>query len=172
MKRQFGILGITLIALPSALFAQQSADSVTLLDSVVVTATRLSTSRRSVPATVSVLNGERLRAQGIRTVSDALRMVPGLNVVETGSFGGITSVFVRGGESDYMKVLIDGVPVNAPGGTFDFTNLTLDNVERVEVVRGGASVLYGSDATTGVIQIFTKIGNGPPRWNVGVRGGT
>ena len=172
MKRQFGILGITLIALPSALFAQQSADSVTLLDSVVVTATRLTTSRRSVPATVSVLNGERLRAQGIRTVSDALRMVPGLNVVETGSFGGITSVFVRGGESDYMKVLIDGVPVNAPGGTFDFANLTLDNVERVEVVRGGASVLYGSDATTGVIQIFTKIGNGAPRWNVGVRGGT
>jgi len=83
-------------------------------------------------------------------------------VVRSGSFGATTTVHLRGGESDYVQVLIDGVPVNEPGGAFDFGSLTTDNIERIEIVRGPASALYGSDAVSGVIQILTRRGTGPP----------
>ena len=79
-------------------------------------------------------------------------------MVQGGPFGAATSLFVRGGESDYVKVLVDGVPVNQPGGFYDFGSLTTDNVERIEVLRGPASVLYGSDAIAGVVQIVTRDG--------------
>ncbi|MGH7613258.1 MAG: TonB-dependent receptor plug domain-containing protein [Gemmatimonadales bacterium] len=148
----------------------QGSDTVTL-PPVVVTATRIPTALDAVPAAVTVLSGDHLRAQGIRTVAEALRAVPGAQVVETGSFGGQTSLFLRGGESDYAKVLLDGVPLNQPGGAFDFANLTTDNVDRIEIVRGPASVLYGSDAVTGVVQIFTHAGRGTPRVTAGVEAG-
>jgi vitamin B12 transporter len=109
---------------------------------------------------VTVITGAELRAQGIRTVADALRQIPSAAIVATGSFGGQTSLFLRGGESDYVKVLLDGVPLNDPGGSFDFADLTTDNLERIEIVRGPASVLYGSDAVAGVIQLFTRDGAG------------
>ena len=151
--------------------AAQEPDTV-MLNPVVVTATRLPRSAAGVPAAVAVLRGAELRAQGIHTVLEALRDVPGAAVVQTGSFGGQTSLFLRGGQSNYVKVLVDGVPVNQPGGSFDFANLTIDNVERIEVVRGPASVLYGSDAVTGVVQIFTRRGTGASRAEGSVQGGT
>ncbi|HYK82714.1 MAG TPA: TonB-dependent receptor [Gemmatimonadales bacterium] len=154
-----------------ALTAQQPGDTVTLTP-VVVTATRLPTAADAVPAAVTVISGAALRAQGVSTVYDALREVPGAAVVQSGSFGAVTSLFLRGGQSDYVKVLVDGVPVNQPGGAFDFANLTTANVERIEVVRGPASVLYGSDAVTGVVQIFTRRGVGAGRADASVRGGT
>ncbi|HMG71635.1 MAG TPA: TonB-dependent receptor, partial [Gemmatimonadaceae bacterium] len=92
--------------------------------------------------------------------------------VQSGSYGAVTSLFLRGGESRYTKVLIDGVPVNAPGGFFDFSHLTTDNIDRIEIVRGPASVLYGADAVTGIVQIFTRRGSDQGRASVGVRGGT
>ncbi|HEV2750588.1 MAG TPA: TonB-dependent receptor [Gemmatimonadales bacterium] len=162
------------IILPTLLIAQQpSKDSVTL-NPVVVTATRIPTPAADVPVAVTVLRGTDLRAQGIGTVLDALREVPGAAVVQTGSFGGQTSLFLRGGQSNYVKVLVDGVPVNQPGGSFDFANLTTDNIDRIEVVRGPTSVLYGSDAVTGVVQIFTRPGTGAStgRSEASVRGGT
>ena len=140
---------------PAALSAQEARDTVELT-TVVVTATRLAVPRDAVAASVTVIPGAELRAQGVRTVFEALRRVVGAMVIQTGSFGGQTSLFLRGGESDYVKVLIDGVAVNEPGGAFDFADLTTDNVDRIEIVRGPVSVLYGSDAVTGVIQIFTR----------------
>jgi vitamin B12 transporter len=125
---------------------------------VVVTATRVPMPASVVSSAVTVLHGADLQAQGIRTVAQALGSVPGVHVVETGSYGGQTSLFTRGGESDYTKVLLDGVPLNQAGGGIDLANFTTDNIERIEIVRGPASVLYGSDAVTGVIQIFTKKG--------------
>jgi len=100
-----------------------------------------------------------------------LRIVPASVMVETGSFGGVSSLFVRGGQSDYVKVLVDGVPVNQAGGAYDFANLTTDNVDRIEIVRGPASVLYGSDAVTGVVQVFTRTGSGPGRADLVAQGG-
>ncbi len=94
---------------------------------------------------------------------------------ETGtssSFCGATSLFLRGGESDYVQVLLDGVPVNEPGGAFDFANLTTDNVDRIEIVRGPVSALYGSDAMTGVVQIFTRRGRGRARATLDFKAGT
>jgi len=138
---------------------QQPQDTVALKP-IVVTATRAAIPIELVPAAVTVLRGSDLAAHGIRTVAQALELVPGAHIVETGSFGGQTSLFMRGGENDYVKVLVDGVPLNQPGGAIDFANLTTDNVDRIEVVRGPASVLYGSDAVAGVIQIFTRAGAG------------
>ena len=163
---------LALICTSSVLPAQEVKEKAIELPPVIVTATRLPTARAAVAATVSVLDGEDLRKRGVRYVSDALREVPGFHVVQTGSFGGNTALFVRGGESDYVKVLVDGVPINAPGGSFDLANLTTDNVERIEIVRGPVSVLYGSDAVAAVIQIFTRPGKGASRGELEFSAGT
>ena len=162
---------IAAVAVPLALSAQDVARDTARTAAVVVTATRSPLAADRVPASVTVVPGERLRREGIATVADALRQVPGLAFTETGSHGGATSLFVRGGESKYTKVLVDGVPVNDAGGAFDFSSLTTDNVDRIEVVRGPSSVLYGSDAVAGVVQIFTRSGAGRPRADLAVRGG-
>src|SRR6266478_9518411 len=94
---------------------QQPRDTV-VLQPVVVTATRVPVRADLVASAVTVLRGADLVAQGIRTVADALQTVPGAHIVETGSYGGQTSLFMRGGESDYVKVLLDGVPLNDAGG--------------------------------------------------------
>ena len=100
-------------------------------------------------------------------------MVPGLSVAQTGGRGGITSIFTRGGESDYNKVLIDGVPVNRAGGGFDFAFLTTENVERIEVVRGSQSALFGSDAMTSAIQLITHRGStSTPEFELSGEGGS
>ncbi|HEX9128632.1 MAG TPA: TonB-dependent receptor [Gemmatimonadaceae bacterium] len=142
------------------------------LGTVVVSATKVPRPAATLSQAVTVLLGDDLRAQGVTRVTDALREVPGASIVQTGSFGGITSLFLRGGESRYTKVLIDGVPVNAPGGSFDFSHLTTDNIDRIEIVRGPASVLYGADAVTGIVQIFTRRGSDQGRTSLGARGGT
>jgi len=145
-----------------------------VLKPVVVTATRVPVAADLVASAVTVLRGVDLVAQGIRTVADALQTVPGAHIVETGSYGGQTSLFMRGGESDYVKVLLDGVPLNDAGGGIDLAHLTTDNIDRIEVVRGPVSVLYGSDAVTGVIQIFTLAGEsgGSARAGAELHGGT
>ncbi len=163
---------MTVALLVLALTTQQPQDTV-VLQPIVVTATRVPVTADRIAAAVTVLRGADLVAQGIRTVSDALETVPGAHIVETGSFGGQTSLFMRGGESDYVKVLLDGVPLNQAGGGIDLAHLTTDNVDRIEIVRGPVSVLYGSDAMTGVVQIFTRSGPlAPPQVSAELRAGT
>ncbi|WP_420636365.1 TonB-dependent receptor [Candidatus Palauibacter sp.] len=123
-------------------------------------------------ANTTLIEGEELERAGIEYVADALRFASGLMVARNGSFGAITSLFLRGGESDYVQVLVDGGRVNQPGGSFDFSSLTTDNVERIEIVRGPASALYGSDAVSGVIQVFTRRGEGRPRGSLSFQGGS
>ena len=142
------------------------------LQGLVVTANRLPQPEWAAAAHTTILYGAELERAGIEYVADALRQLPGAALVRSGSFGAITSLFLRGGESDYVQVLIDGVRVNEPGGAFDFASLTTDNVERIEVVRGPASALYGSDAVSGVIQIFTRRGSGRPRGDLSFQGGS
>src|ERR1051326_2254649 len=156
--------------------AQQPKDTV-VVKPVVVTATRTPATADVLPAAVTVLKGADLTAKGIRTVAQALETVPGLHIAATGSIGGQTAIFTRGGESDYTKVLLDGVPLNQAGGGIDLAHLTTDNVDRIEIVRGPVSVLYGSDAMTGVVQGFTKAGagsreSGAGRLGAEFRGGT
>ncbi|MEE8116690.1 MAG: TonB-dependent receptor [Gemmatimonadales bacterium] len=159
------------LAFPAELQARQSQDT-TRLETITVTATRVPVSATSLTSSITVLRGEELRARGITHVLEALRAVPGLHVVQGGSFGAATSVFLRGGESDYVQVLIDGVPVNQPGGAYNYAHLTTVNVDRIEIVRGPTSVLYGSDAMSGVVQIFTRQGDGAMQGSAEARGGT
>lgn len=165
------VLLIVVASVIPATGVAQHADSTTLAP-VVVTATRIPTSASSLSQPVTVLSGDALRARGVTTVAEALRLVPGADVAQSGSYGAVTSLFLRGGESRYTKVLIDGVAVNAVGGAFFFQNLALDNVDRIEVVEGPGSALYGADAMTGVIQIFTRRGSGPATLDASVRAGT
>ena len=151
--------------------AQQVASDTARIAPVVVTATRSPLSADRMPASVTVVTGEQLRAEGVTSVVDALRSVPGLSLVQTGSFGGTTSLFIRGGESKYAKILVDGVPINEAGGAYDLATLSTANLDRIEIVRGPVSVLYGSDAMAGVIQLFTRRGSGAPGGDVVVRGG-
>jgi vitamin B12 transporter len=164
-------LAAPLVLLPRALRAQDSRRDTLRLDPVVTTATRTPVTRSRAPVAVTVLTGDELRAQGIVRVTDALQRVPGAAIARTGAFGATTTLFLRGGERDYVKVLVDGVPVNDAGGDFDFASLTTDDVERIEVQRGPGSVVYGSDAVTGVIQIFTRRG-GRDRASLDARAGS
>jgi vitamin B12 transporter len=142
------------------------------IEGVVVTATPVPLEASRLGASVTLLQGDELRRRGLTRVVDALREVPGLAVARNGSFGAVTSVFFRGAESDHVQVLIDGVQVNQPGGAFDFASLGIDEVERIEVVRGPGSALYGSDAVAGVIQVITRRGGGRPSGTVTVRTGS
>ena len=151
--------------------AQDAATDTARIAPVVVTATRSPLPAGRTPASVTVIAGERLRSEGITTVADALRTVPGLSIVQSGSYGGATSLFIRGGESKYAKILVDGVPVNDAGGAFDLSTLSTDNLDRIEVVRGPASVLYGSDAMAGVVQLFTRRGAGTVSGDASARAG-
>ncbi|HEU4989043.1 MAG TPA: TonB-dependent receptor, partial [Gemmatimonadaceae bacterium] len=139
---------------------------------MVTSATRIPVPAHDVPASVTVITGAQLRALGITTVADALAGTPGVTIEQSGSAGALTSLFLRGGESKYVKVLVDGVPVNDPGGAFDFATLTTDNVARIEILRGPASVLYGADAVSGVVSIITRGGSAAPRLSLSARGGT
>lgn len=143
----------------------------TRLNPVVVTASRSPESLNGASASVTVLRGDDLLARGVTSVADALREVPGLSVVASGPQGGATSLFARGGNSNFVKVLVDGVPVNEAGGSLDFANLRLTNVDRIEIVRGPVSVLYGSDAVAGVVQIVTRSG-ADSRASLDVRAGS
>jgi len=91
-------------------------------------------------------------------VAEALREIAGATLVQSGPMGQLTSLFLRGGNAQYNKVLIDGIPVNEPGGAYNFANLSSSNIERIEVVRGPQSALFGSDAVPEWVQIFT-VGN-------------
>ena len=170
MKNRSLLLPLALATAPTLASAQVARDTARAVP-IIVTATRSPLAAGRVPSAVSVVSGEQLRQQGISTVLDALRQVPGVAVVQTGSYGGVTSLFIRGGESKFAKVLVDGVPVNDAGGSFDFSTLTTDNLDRIEIVRGPASVLYGSDAMAGVVQLFTRGGDGAPSADLSARRG-
>ncbi len=142
------------------------------LEGFIVTGTPVPRLVGTESAHVTVLDGEELRARGVARVADALAEVPGLVVVQNGSYGSVTSTFFRGAESDHVKVLLDGVEVNRAGGSFDFSGLLMAGVERIEVARGPASALYGSDASAGVINVITRRGRGAPKASVSVGGGS
>jgi len=130
-------------------------------ESIVVSAAQVEIPLSRAASTVTIITGEELRAKQVHSVADALRGVPGLSVAATGGPGAVTGVFPRGGESNYTLVFVDDVPVNAFGGDYDFGHLSAENVERVEVVRGPQSALFGSNAIGAVVRVITRRG-GPP----------
>jgi len=151
---------------PSSVPCPSRADTsltITLLvapieETVIVTATRTEAPLGQTGLSATTFSNDEIQRRQVPLVSELLRTVPGVSVLQTGGPGGVTGLFVRGGESNYNTVLLDGIPLNEPGGTFNFNNLTTDNLERVEVVRGANSSLFGSDAMSSVVQLFTKRG--------------
>ncbi len=149
---------LILILFPSAGFSEE-----TEVEKIVVTGTKTWIDAERLGSTVTVIDREEIERSGEKDISSILSRVAGFNVVGAGSRGGNSSIFVRGGQSDYNLVMINGVQINQGGGDFDISSLTTENVERIEIIKGAHSSLYGSDATSSVVNIITKRGSGKIR---------
>lgn len=130
-------------------------------ETMVVSAAQVDQPLSRTPESVTVIDGREIDAKQQFTLAAALRSVPGVTLQQNGGPGTVTSIFTRGGESDYTLVLIDGIRANAFGGGLDLSQVPLNDVDRIEVVRGSQSALYGSDAIGGVIQVITRSGGRP-----------
>ncbi len=149
-----------LVMLTSA--ATVGAQEVKRLEPVVVTATKIETPQERLGAAVDVITEEDLKTYNYETVGDALRQIPGVEIQRSGSLGKLTSLRIRGSSTSQVQVLVDGMRVKSPtAGTFDFSDLSIDQIERIEIVRGPQSTIYGADAIGGVVHIITKRGQGP-----------
>ena len=156
------------------LIAHAESDSTDTLDPVVITATRSDVKESNLANTVTVISAEEIKARRVNAVADILRVVPGLDVMSAGGTGQQTSVFTRGSNSNQTLVLIDNIRMNDPSNpnnSFDFANLQVDDIERIEVLRGAASAMWGADAMGGVIHIITKHGKGPAQFSGLAEGG-
>ncbi len=165
------ILAVAATALPCVVHAQANPDSP---ENITVTATRVPTTVENLPAGVTVIDRKTIEERGYVSLVDALQAVPGLRVVQSGGPGSQASVFVRGTNSNHVLVLIDGVPINDPGdpgGAFNFGVDTLADVERIEIVRGPISSLYGTGAIGGVINLITRHGRVAPHGHVTLAAG-
>ena len=155
-----------------ALADSEKEDSVPIMDETLVTATRTETPVRELGVSATVVTEKEIEERQAVDVIDVLKDVSGFNLVRTGGRGTTTSLYIRGGEDNFTKVLIDGVSVNQGGGAFDFGSLLTENFERIEIVRGPQSALYGSDAISGVINFITKPGEGKPALRASSSNGT
>jgi outer membrane cobalamin receptor len=140
-------------------------------DAVVVSAAQVPRPLSESPATTTVVSRVEIERRQLETVADAVRTVPGFTVGRNGGRGALTSVFPRGGDSDYTLVLVDGMRVNTFGGGFDFSLLPFGDVEQVEVVRGPQSAVFGSDAIGGIVSVTTRHG-GDPAGSASFEGGS
>jgi len=130
-------------------------------ESVLVSAAQVDIPLSQASSTATVITGAELEARQVHSVADALRTVSGLTVAATGGHGAVTGVFPRGGESNFTLVFVDDVPVTTFGGEFDFAHLSTENIERIEVVRGPQSALFGSNAIGAVVRVVTRSGGSP-----------
>jgi vitamin B12 transporter len=165
------IFWIYLLSFSSPLLGQtQPANE---LEGITVTATRIDTSLDRSPSATTVITSGQIDEEQYRFATDALRTVPGLNMVQTGTPGQLTSAFIRGSRSDQTQVLLDGIPINQElSGAFNFADFTTDNLQRIEVIRGPQSALYGPRASGGVINFVTNRGAGTPTGSAFFEGGS
>ncbi|MCI0430103.1 MAG: TonB-dependent receptor plug domain-containing protein, partial [Rhodospirillales bacterium] len=143
--------------------------------SVIVTATRVPTDPARIASSTTVINAEEIERRQFQSLPEILQAIPGLAVVRSGGFGQQASIFSRGTESNHTLFLINGVEATDPssvGGIFQFEHILIEDIERVEVVRGPQSVLYGSDAIGAVVNVITKRGAGDPTVRGTVEGGS
>ncbi len=166
---------VVIITLSLVAGVAEANEPITTMEEVVVTATRSETNLDKVGgSSVTVITSEEIDRKKMTTVAEVLKGVAGLDVTASGGLGTKTTVFTRGLDSRHTLVLLDGIMFNDPSSdrNADLANLTVDNIERIEVVRGPMSVLYGSNATAGVINIITRKGEGRPVLHAGFEGGS
>lgn len=155
--------------------AQQSDSVKTTLSEIVITANKTETPYYALGSSVSIITSEDISRQNLRTVVDVLRELPGLTITQQGGPGKLAYVYTRGSNSNHTLVIIDGVKMNdasSPNNAFDFSTLNTNDVERIEIVRGPQSTLYGSEAIAGVINIITKQGTDKPQFIFSGEGGS
>ena len=162
-------VSVTLPASQQAVQLQVAGESKT----VVVTATATPVSVEESGSSISALDGAQIRTGNEQELADVLRFMPGAYVSDSGQRGGLSTMFVRGGESRYNKVIVDGVPVNEAGGTYNFSAVPVSEFGRIEMLRGSESTLYGSDAMSSVVQVWSATGTTrTPQISFGADGGT
>ena len=145
------------------------------LNDVVVTATKTQTSTIEIANSISVIDSEQISNSNANNVFDLLKNEIGISYTRQGGNGTLSNINIRGANNSHTLVLIDGVEmnlINDPSGVYDFSALPIDNVDRIEILRGPQSTLYGSDALAGVINIITKKGNGSPKFSLLTEGGS
>lgn len=181
MKRKWMIVFLCTIVMTCGSFSQvfaveeEGEEEVVELKEVVVTATRVPAPEREIGSSMTVITEEEIKAKGYTMAKEVLKGTLGVDVVSAGGPGAQSSVFLRGANGYHTLVLIDGMEAGDPSGTqrlFDFANLTVENIERIEIVRGPQSVLYGADAMGGVINIITKKWGKEPTLYLGSEGGS
>ena len=163
------IASLVALAFASPSYSAENID----LDDVVVTASRTPQPRESVIADVSVIDADEIQRSGQATLVELLQLQPGIEITSNGGAGKTAGIFIRGTNSSHVVVLIDGIRVSsATLGTTTFENLPITQIAKVEILRGPATSLYGQDAIGGVIQIFTKKGQGKTKFYGSVGYGT
>ena len=165
---------IVLLSTVVSVVAVPSARAQTLrTDPVVVTATKTETPQERLGAAVTVITGDHIEERQYPTVEEALRHVPGVDIQRSGGLGKTTAIRIRGAGAQQVQVMVDGLRVKSPTlGIAELSDLSVDNIERIEIVRGPQSTLHGADAIGGVVNIITRKGQGPPRGTVRVEAGT
>ena len=168
------LLVCTTVMIPEPLPAQEGNATITLQETV-VTASRIEEPLKYSPDSVTIVTAEEIQKKGKITVIDVLKDIPGVSIAQYGAPGGSTSIYTRGTNNSHTLVMIDGVRVGDPmatDGKMSIADLSTDNIEKIEVVRGAHSVLYGSDAIGGIVNIITKKGGGKPRFYLSFEGGS
>lgn len=171
MSKKIYVIILTILFFPHLFYSEEPRNDTSkeelpsLHYEIVVTATRLETPAKEIASSITVITKDDLERMGKTTVLEALQEVLGVMVLQNGPLGGASSVSLRGANSEHTLVMLDGVELNdpiSPSRSYDLAHLSIANIERIEILRGAQSTLYGSDALGGVINIITKKGQGKP----------
>ncbi len=167
------LLSVLLIALAIQFADRAWAQNTSAAPDIIVEGTKTGTPARQMTNAFTVIDEEHIKTMRVHSVLEVLRQVEALDVVQSGGPGGLTSLFLRGGESNHVLVLVDGVKVNNPTtGAFNAADLAVNGIQRIEIIRGSQSPLYGSEAVAGVVNIVTKTGRRDADRSLSLEGGS